>query len=501
MKVVLRTQETYFDKIAVKASGTQIGTKTSVSSFLSHCMEKGIGNPLVFMKKSEENCFDLLQGWINSKSKNGMSAGAIRQNFSNLKGFLHYMGINFEGVNIALLIGTAGVLGTFLAITDPVGRLLQSTLKRGIRQLREKSEHEDEMKWNFATNAIKTRAIGIEIDKFVSMFYLGLILLVFSSSVTYFPDFAENLQLYGHDEKIICNTGCAGIVGVIFAGIAGIFLALVGMKSWRELKNNAIIAGIHHRGISSEYVTTTTIENMSRAIEQNDWQTASEWAKIIESEIKTEKGKKDFNIEAVREIYRPLYEESLQNDVAAKNILNNNVNTMFSSKEWDRIQSVTKILMIKDKKLIKKIDTLYEKIKEYNQHPPTLEGQIKSIIHREATKFYGMNVEDIHYFFKREGSGSSPALWDCLRSKQHPLERNTQPYDYRTIELQTSNKSSKELNDEEDIVQFDKLWDILLEKVDNEINLSKLGNQVKEIQNLNNELKPIFEDQIRKQWL
>ena len=45
------------------------------------------------MKKSEENCFDLLQGWINSKFKEGMSAGAIRQNFSNLKGFLHYMGI------------------------------------------------------------------------------------------------------------------------------------------------------------------------------------------------------------------------------------------------------------------------------------------------------------------------------------------------------------------------------------------------------------------------
>ena len=133
------------------------------------------------------------------------------------------MGVRFEGVNLAILIGTAGVLGTFLAVTDPVGRLLQSTLKRGIHQLSEKSELEDDVKWNFATSAIKTRAIGIEIDKFVSMFYLGLILLVFSSSVTYFPDFAENLQLYGDDKKIICDMGCAGILGVIFAGIAGLF--------------------------------------------------------------------------------------------------------------------------------------------------------------------------------------------------------------------------------------------------------------------------------------
>lgn len=58
-----RTQETYFEKIAVKASGTQTGVKTSISSFFSHCMEKGIGDPLISMKKSEENCFDLFQGW------------------------------------------------------------------------------------------------------------------------------------------------------------------------------------------------------------------------------------------------------------------------------------------------------------------------------------------------------------------------------------------------------------------------------------------------------
>ena len=97
---MLRTQETYFEKIAVKASGTQTGVKTSISSFLSHCMEKGIGDPLISMKKSEENCYDLLQGWITSKSKEGMSAGAIRQNFSNLKGFLHYMGIKITKEDI-----------------------------------------------------------------------------------------------------------------------------------------------------------------------------------------------------------------------------------------------------------------------------------------------------------------------------------------------------------------------------------------------------------------
>jgi hypothetical protein len=421
--------------------------------------------------------------------------------YSLLAIIMGVMGVNFEGVNIAILIGTAGALGTFLAVTDPIGRLLQSTLKRGIRQLREKSELKDDVKWNFATNAIKTRAIGIEIDKFVSMFYLGFILLVFSSSVTYFPDFSEHLQLYGDGEKIICSSGCAGIVGVIFSGIAGFFLVLVGIKSWRELKNNTVVAGIHHSGISSEYVTTTTIENMSRSIEQNDWQTASEWAKIIETEIKTEKGKKDFNIESIREVYRPLYEESISIQATAENILINKTNSTFPSGAWNSIRSVTRDFMIKDKNLINKIQLLYDKIQEYNKKPPTLENQIKSIISREATKFYGMHVDDVQYYFKRTNSGSSPALWDCLRSKQHPLERNTQPYDYRTIELQTSNVSSKELSGEEYVVQFDNLWNILLEKVNSEINLSKLEDQVKEIQSINNELKPIFEEKIKKQWL
>jgi len=54
---LLRTQETYFEKIAVKAQGTQTGIKTSISLFFSYCMEKGIGDPLLLMKKSEENCF------------------------------------------------------------------------------------------------------------------------------------------------------------------------------------------------------------------------------------------------------------------------------------------------------------------------------------------------------------------------------------------------------------------------------------------------------------
>jgi len=53
--------------------------------------------------------------------------------YSLLDIIMGVMGVKFEGVNIALLIGTASVLGTFLAVTDPVGRLLKSILRMSIK--------------------------------------------------------------------------------------------------------------------------------------------------------------------------------------------------------------------------------------------------------------------------------------------------------------------------------------------------------------------------------
>ncbi len=50
---MLRSQETYYDKISTLAPGTQDGVKQVVNSFFSYCMEREIGDPLTFMKKTE----------------------------------------------------------------------------------------------------------------------------------------------------------------------------------------------------------------------------------------------------------------------------------------------------------------------------------------------------------------------------------------------------------------------------------------------------------------
>lgn len=84
--------------------GTQRGIRQTISSFFSYCMEKGIGDPILFMKKSEENCFDLLQGWINWNAQRRIASSTIKHKFSQLNGFLHYMGIKItkEDVRINL---------------------------------------------------------------------------------------------------------------------------------------------------------------------------------------------------------------------------------------------------------------------------------------------------------------------------------------------------------------------------------------------------------------
>jgi len=63
-----------------------------------------MGDPILLMKKSEENCFDLLQGWINFNAQRQIAGSTIKHKFSQLNGFLHYMGIKItkEDVRINL---------------------------------------------------------------------------------------------------------------------------------------------------------------------------------------------------------------------------------------------------------------------------------------------------------------------------------------------------------------------------------------------------------------
>lgn len=413
-----------------------------------------------------------------------------------------WIGIDVSDDQFVYLLAGSGSIGTLLVISNPIGRYLASTLKHNFGRRKIASFQSNQSNnFKYCIHAIETNSIKTEINKIVSLMYFALIIALFGFAVGVSETVSNSFVFYQEDNIPLCDSNCLQLTLPFASFFFLVILIIVLVKDWPKVIRYAEIAGIYQLSISSEFVTSTSRSNMGRSIEQNDWRTAEEWAKIIETEIKTEKGKKDFNMEAIRDVYRPLYEESIQNEVATKNILNNNLSTTFSSSEWDSIQSLTKQLVIKDKELLGKIKTLYGKIHDYNQYPPTLQNQIKEIIQKEASSFYGLPVINVSYFYQKGNSGNAPALWDCLRTGEHPSERYGKDYDFRYVSLELSNNKHKSLKEEKDLKDFEDLWKILVESVKTETSIPILSTKVHEIQKLNNELKPLFEEQIKKQWL
>jgi len=90
---ILRTKKTYQEKIKTKKQGTQTNIFQSIQNFENFCMEKhGKANIISEMKEIEsEEMFDVLQDRINWNDDR--AASTVRVHFSNVKKYLHYMGI------------------------------------------------------------------------------------------------------------------------------------------------------------------------------------------------------------------------------------------------------------------------------------------------------------------------------------------------------------------------------------------------------------------------
>jgi len=90
---IIRTKETYREKIKARKEGTQVNILNSINNFETFSMEKyGKVNIIPELKKLEsEELFDVLQAWINWN--NGRAASTMRVHFSNVKKYLYYMGI------------------------------------------------------------------------------------------------------------------------------------------------------------------------------------------------------------------------------------------------------------------------------------------------------------------------------------------------------------------------------------------------------------------------
>lgn len=90
---ILRTKETYRNKISTKKAGTILGIFKSIDNFENYCMEKhGKANIIQDLKEADqETMYDVLQDWVNWNEPR--AASTVRIHFSNVKKYLHYMGI------------------------------------------------------------------------------------------------------------------------------------------------------------------------------------------------------------------------------------------------------------------------------------------------------------------------------------------------------------------------------------------------------------------------
>jgi len=413
-----------------------------------------------------------------------------------------WSGIDVPDEKFALLLGAAGAIGTLLVISNPLGRGLQNSL-RNIFSKRKNSDFKSHVSNNFkyCIRAVDTNSIKIEIDKMVSLIYFATIIVLFSAAVTSSDTLAQSLVFKLPSGGVFCNDYCIKLVipasATIFVGI----LIIVTTRDWPKVIHYTEIAGIYQLSISSPYVTQQSRDSMARPIELNDWRTAEEWAHIIEHEIKTERNKAEFISQSIQEVYRPLYEESMQISATISNHENSGRYGSLPAQAWPKIKTTPSHLLVENPELKQEIESFYELIRVYNEIPNWLERDINSVISKTASEFYKKDVANVQLWTRRKnGGGSAPALWDCIAVGKHPLEIDPQG-EYEYISLELKNGKKEPLHGQEELKQFNKFFEIVKEKVKEETRLEKMKTLFKEIKQKHEKLKPKVEEQIKKQWL
>lgn len=404
------------------------------------------------------------------------------------------IGSDFQGANLFVYVSVAGSLGTFLTIIDPVGRILRHALKSSFKKAKNKTQDpEIHKKLDYVIKSVKTRSIGIEIDKLVSLCYFGFVLFLFSSLIANYPQVAEHSQLIDAEGKSICDASCISTIGNIVA-FSGLFpIAVVGISNYRDIKKYLNISGIYHLSINLETVTRSTIDSMTKAMEVNDWETATEWATRIQNEITERKGEQTKIEQLIDVVYKPLYDECL----AVNNDQNQSIITRFyrslSNGVWRHIKTLPIYYRLDDAEIAAEIDELYDLKDKFNELAISANNIIREIIEDESSKKYHKNVVRVNYFFKDKNGRHAPDLQSCLMFGIHPTKiPESQAGKPDNIEITYSNPNnvseSQQKNAKEDFEEFEQLWDIMLERVNSDVTITEMKSLFEQIKKINEQL-------------
>lgn len=202
---------------------------------------------------------------------------------------LSSLGLEFYDEKALPYLVLAGFGATFLVITDPIGYIIKFILYQTRTQYGSLKNLKIGKEWNYIKSAFHAKAISIEIEKLVGIFYFLVILVIFIYALNNFDLFTERFEISLGDE-FSCDLEC--IRDTVPSPLIAVAFLVAVMLIWNGIKtfNRIGIVATYLFSIDTPSIPRSSVESISRFIESGDWKTAEYWKGKIEHEEEKEEG-------------------------------------------------------------------------------------------------------------------------------------------------------------------------------------------------------------------
>lgn len=406
------------------------------------------------------------------------------------------------GRNDLVFLGIAGAFGTFLTIVDPLGGRLRKVAENRINAKQTDKSFTD-VDIQFRISAIKSKSITYEIEKIVGMFYFVIIVMLFMIAVVAPTPFFEKLVIYDKNNQPLFDDWFLKLTYLGLSLASLIILAFKAGKFWNELDNKIVIAGYHLTVINDDDVTPTSVESMTRAIEQNDWELADLWSEKIEEEKTYKKGKREIIIKSADIIFSPLHVENINIETSINRFEPNRMYSELPKTEWDNITKKSYNFMIDDGKFRQRIHSFYIKIDEYNALFPTVVRNLSNVINSIMSSTYQKQLTEIMVNVRNADGSTGYRLVDCALFNVYPTTLQ-QGSEIQAISVQViengGGRHSEGLDEVEEIKKFEGAWQTITNNISSDEQLRKLKQLIHDIQIENRKLQEKYHEMIEWQW-
>ncbi|MGY5149063.1 MAG: hypothetical protein ACW9W3_03285 [Candidatus Nitrosopumilus sp. bin_68KS] len=402
--------------------------------------------------------------------------------------------------NQLVFLGMAGAFGTFLAVVDPMGWGLRKNAEDRIKKDLDHPKNEpQELEKEYKISALKSKSINFEIEKIIGLFYFIVILTVFLIAVGFSTVFLDKITINDtNGNSIFPATYFQGIYGSI-ALLSLIVLIVKANRFWKDLDGKIIIAGFHQIAINDDNATQTSVESMTRAVEQNDWTLAKIWQDKIKEEIKYKKGKRELIIKSADTVYSPLHLESSKFKLYLEDIMANQF-TDFKTEQWNKIKQSSLQSIIEDTDFRHRIEEFYKKLDDYNFVVHRIFGELSKIINNNFSNAFSKNVQGVEFHLDSPNSGNTVHLHTYAMSELHPMELQSTTRKFGSFKLRTITGRQSEDMEYTELNLFDNVWKLVLEDVKKNELLIKTKQYLKDLKIENEKLMKTYSDKIEMQW-